>query len=157
MGLFSEKWFYPISAWRWPPDLETLWQDLQSDIIQQVIAQPQVVVHRDFHSRNLMVLNHSDELGVIDFQRCCHRCLYLWFGVFIARCLYQLWWNMGQHASGSLSPIGENWQKLGRVTVDFNIMVCSAILRYWEFLYVCLSRWQRPLFGQICLKFSMIY
>ena len=67
MGLFSE-WFLPYIGVTMTPDLETLWQDLQSDIIQKVIAQPQVVVHRDFHSRNLMVLSHSDELGVIDFQ-----------------------------------------------------------------------------------------
>lgn len=34
---------------------------------EQALAQPQVVVHRDFHSRNLMI--KSDQtLGVIDFQ-----------------------------------------------------------------------------------------
>ncbi|RYY78265.1 MAG: phosphotransferase [Moraxellaceae bacterium] len=37
------------------------------------VIQPQVVVHRDYHSRNLMVLNtgsntNTHELGVIDFQ-----------------------------------------------------------------------------------------
>ena len=32
------------------------------------LAQPQVIVHRDFHSRNLMKLADQDELGVIDFQ-----------------------------------------------------------------------------------------
>ena len=31
------------------------------------LAQPQVFVHRDYHSRNLMVLP-GDELGIIDFQ-----------------------------------------------------------------------------------------
>jgi len=34
----------------------------------QARRQPQVVVHRDYHCRNLMVLNDSAELGVIDFQ-----------------------------------------------------------------------------------------
>ncbi|QGM27808.1 MULTISPECIES: aminoglycoside phosphotransferase family protein [Acinetobacter] len=32
------------------------------------LAQPQVIVHRDFHSRNLMKINDDTELGVIDFQ-----------------------------------------------------------------------------------------
>ena len=32
------------------------------------VAQPQVIVHRDFHSRNLMKINDDTELGVIDFQ-----------------------------------------------------------------------------------------
>mgnify|MGYP000098944287 CR=1 FL=1 len=30
--------------------------------------QPQVIVHRDFHSRNLMQLDNETDLGVIDFQ-----------------------------------------------------------------------------------------
>ena len=30
--------------------------------------QPQVIVHRDFHSRNLMQIDNEQELGVIDFQ-----------------------------------------------------------------------------------------
>ena len=34
---------------------------------ERALAQRQVVVHRDFHSRNLMLRN-SGELGVIDFQ-----------------------------------------------------------------------------------------
>ena len=32
------------------------------------LAQPQVIVHRDFHSRNLMLLANETEQGVIDFQ-----------------------------------------------------------------------------------------
>ena len=32
------------------------------------LAQPQVIVHRDFHSRNLMKVADDVELGVIDFQ-----------------------------------------------------------------------------------------
>ena len=32
------------------------------------VAQPQVIVHRDFHSRNLMKVGDDKELGVIDFQ-----------------------------------------------------------------------------------------
>ncbi|OTG62685.1 phosphotransferase [Acinetobacter sp. ANC 3903] len=32
------------------------------------LAQPQVIVHRDFHSRNLMKIEGETDLGVIDFQ-----------------------------------------------------------------------------------------
>ncbi|OFE43411.1 aminoglycoside phosphotransferase family protein [Acinetobacter towneri] len=32
------------------------------------VAQPQVIVHRDFHSRNLMKVDDDTELGMIDFQ-----------------------------------------------------------------------------------------
>jgi aminoglycoside/choline kinase family phosphotransferase len=38
-------------------------------LIKNALAQPQVCVHRDYHSRNLMVnKNNSDAPGVIDFQ-----------------------------------------------------------------------------------------
>lgn len=67
MALFTD-WFLPYIGVSMNAEVEKLWQDLQADIIKQVTAQPQVVVHRDFHSRNLMVLDNSDELGVIDFQ-----------------------------------------------------------------------------------------
>ena len=37
-------------------------------IIAQCLAQPQVYVHRDFHSRNLMLLAGDRNPGVLDFQ-----------------------------------------------------------------------------------------
>jgi len=38
-------------------------------LIQSAIEQPQVVVHRDYHSRNLMLLpDEENSIGVIDFQ-----------------------------------------------------------------------------------------
>jgi len=36
-------------------------------LVQSALDQPRVVVHRDFHSRNLMV-SHEDHPGVLDFQ-----------------------------------------------------------------------------------------
>lgn len=36
-------------------------------LIENVLSQPQVTMHRDFHSRNIMVLDNK-QLGVIDFQ-----------------------------------------------------------------------------------------
>ncbi len=35
---------------------------------EAALSQPQVIVHRDFHSRNLMKLEDGQELGIIDFQ-----------------------------------------------------------------------------------------
>ncbi|QWZ59501.1 phosphotransferase [Acinetobacter pittii] len=37
-------------------------------LARAALAQPQVIVHRDFHSRNLMKITNEQELGVIDFQ-----------------------------------------------------------------------------------------
>jgi len=36
----------------------------------EIAAQPQVFIHRDYHSRNLIIIdqNHPSDLGVIDFQ-----------------------------------------------------------------------------------------
>lgn len=42
-------------------------QTLNDFLIESALEQPQVAVHRDYHSRNLMVLPEG-ELGVIDFQ-----------------------------------------------------------------------------------------
>ena len=44
-----------------------LLDSLFDHLTQSALAQPQVVVHRDYHSRNLMVLADKT-LGVIDFQ-----------------------------------------------------------------------------------------
>lgn len=41
-------------------------------LIEQIVSQPQVLVHRDYHSRNIMVLEQtaaaSYKFGIIDFQ-----------------------------------------------------------------------------------------
>lgn len=65
MDLFSE-WFIPYI------DVElddALWTNLKAALIAEIVTQPQVIVHRDYHSRNLMQ-DQADktQLGVIDFQ-----------------------------------------------------------------------------------------
>ncbi len=45
----------------------TVWQQVCKQLLAVFCQQPQVTVHRDFHSRNLMVLP-DDALGIIDFQ-----------------------------------------------------------------------------------------
>lgn len=65
MNLFSE-WFIPHIGVTLD---KTLWENLKSALIEEVLLQPQVIVHRDYHSRNLMQ-DQADNtrLGVIDFQ-----------------------------------------------------------------------------------------
>ena len=48
-------------------DESTMLDNLFGQLIQSAQEQPQVLVHRDYHSRNLMLLANNS-LGVIDFQ-----------------------------------------------------------------------------------------
>lgn len=41
--------------------------ETQHWLVNEIIKQPQVLIHRDFHSRNLMILE-DEQLGIIDFQ-----------------------------------------------------------------------------------------
>lgn len=43
------------------------WQNFKQTLIANALEQPQVTVHRDYHSRNLMVLE-KQQLGILDFQ-----------------------------------------------------------------------------------------
>jgi len=47
------------------------WQAFQTELINQALAQPKTQVHRDYHSRNLMV-TEGKQLGVLDFQDAVH-------------------------------------------------------------------------------------
>lgn len=64
MALFTE-WFLPHVGVEIPQEL---WQELTAVVIAHINEQPSVLVHRDYHSRNLMIDKNSDNLGVIDFQ-----------------------------------------------------------------------------------------
>lgn len=67
MALFSE-WFLPYLGVTMSQKAQQLWQSVQQTLLKDIAAQPKVVVHRDYHSRNLMADKGSDALGVIDFQ-----------------------------------------------------------------------------------------
>lgn len=67
MDLFTE-WFLPYVGVSLTEDAKSMWQTFKDDLIEQIKLQPKVVVHRDYHSRNLMADKGSDALGVIDFQ-----------------------------------------------------------------------------------------
>lgn len=69
MRLFDE-WMLPSLGYAIDASTAALLQESYHIITSNVLAQPQVVVHRDFHSRNLMVLStpYDPRLGIIDFQ-----------------------------------------------------------------------------------------
>jgi len=46
---------------------QSIWQSIKQSLVENALAQPQVFVHRDYHSRNLMKLE-SDNPGILDFQ-----------------------------------------------------------------------------------------
>jgi len=65
MDLFSD-WFIPYIGIALD---KTLWDNLKAALTKEILQQPQVIVHRDYHSRNLMQDQANNALlGVIDFQ-----------------------------------------------------------------------------------------
>jgi aminoglycoside/choline kinase family phosphotransferase len=56
------------------PDDKAMLNEVFETLADAALAQPQVIVHRDYHSRNLMVcqanppLHNEDFIGIIDFQ-----------------------------------------------------------------------------------------
>lgn len=64
LGIFYEWFLEKLLGIALPDWLAT---KLNALLVDSALEQPQVCVHRDFHSRNLMVLAH-DSPGVIDFQ-----------------------------------------------------------------------------------------
>ena len=67
LHLFDE-WMLPSLGITIDAQVKNLLDSSYDWIVEHVLKQPQVIVHRDFHSRNLMVLTDDTELGVIDFQ-----------------------------------------------------------------------------------------
>ncbi|WP_319379985.1 phosphotransferase [Thiomicrorhabdus sp.] len=50
------------------------WKETQSVLMNSALQQPQTYVHRDYHSRNLMV-SDGDQPGILDFQDAVHGAL----------------------------------------------------------------------------------
>lgn len=63
-----DEWMLPSLNIQPTAAQQQILDDSYAWIVANLQQQPQVIVHRDYHSRNLMVLNQETDLGVIDFQ-----------------------------------------------------------------------------------------
>lgn len=61
-------WMFPALNIHLSEAEQTLVEQTFDLLAKAALNQPQVIVHRDFHSRNLMKVGEDTELGVIDFQ-----------------------------------------------------------------------------------------
>ena len=67
MDLFPEWFVKKLLQVEMTTKTSQLLQQLNEQLIQSALLQPQVVVHRDFHCRNLLQVTNNSP-GVIDFQ-----------------------------------------------------------------------------------------
>lgn len=67
LELFSEWFVSALLDVKLDAQARNLLDDVFTALLNSAAQQPQVVVHRDFHSRNLLVLDDGG-VGVIDFQ-----------------------------------------------------------------------------------------
>lgn len=67
MSLFCQWFVAELLKIDLDSDEMSMLDDLFEHLVNNALEQPQVLVHRDYHSRNLMLLDDGD-LGVIDFQ-----------------------------------------------------------------------------------------
>ncbi len=68
MSLFDEWFLRKFLMLKPSQEEQALLMSTYDFLANQALRQPQVVVHRDYHCRNLMVLDQAQELGIIDFQ-----------------------------------------------------------------------------------------
>lgn len=63
------RWYFQgLLKWDVPQNILNQCKKLFEDLVQNAQAQPQVFVHRDYHSRNLMFCESKISPGIIDFQ-----------------------------------------------------------------------------------------
>lgn len=67
LNLFSEFYLKVHLNLEITHDIQVLLNETHKKIIDNLVSQPQVAMHLDYQSRNLMVLEHN-QLGLIDFQ-----------------------------------------------------------------------------------------
>jgi aminoglycoside/choline kinase family phosphotransferase len=67
MDLFADWFLGQLLGIELDGQERSMLRKLFTQLIESAVEQPQVVVHRDYHSRNLMLLEDG-ALGVIDFQ-----------------------------------------------------------------------------------------
>ncbi len=67
LGRFPTWFVGALLAYDMSPGEAAIWQAFSGVMVDSALEQPRVLVHRDFHSRNLMP-QPAGSLGVIDFQ-----------------------------------------------------------------------------------------
>lgn len=68
MSLFKTWFLQAYLQLSLQDDEEKMLDDVFAHLALTISQQPQYVIHRDYHSRNLMVIEPDGPLGVIDFQ-----------------------------------------------------------------------------------------
>jgi aminoglycoside/choline kinase family phosphotransferase len=68
MSLFDEWFLRKFLMLKPSQEEQALLMNTYDFLANQALRQTQVAVHRDYHCRNLMVLDQTSELGIIDFQ-----------------------------------------------------------------------------------------
>ena len=67
MDLFHDWFLGKLLGISLDPGQQAIWQSIKQALVDNALAQPQVFVHRDYHSRNLMKLETGNP-GILDFQ-----------------------------------------------------------------------------------------
>ena len=67
MDLFHDWFLGKLLGISLDKEQQSIWQSIKQTLIENALAQPQVFVHRDYHSRNLMKLETHNP-GILDFQ-----------------------------------------------------------------------------------------
>lgn len=67
MALFPQWFCKSLLELEFDAEVQQRFAALEKTLCERALAQPRVIVHRDFHARNLMVLDDG-ELAAIDFQ-----------------------------------------------------------------------------------------
>ncbi len=67
MDLFHDWFLGRMLGLELSAEQQHAWQDCRRQLVDNALAQPQVFVHRDYHSRNLMKISRRNP-GILDFQ-----------------------------------------------------------------------------------------
>jgi len=67
MDLFRDWFLKALLGIELDAAQQAVWQSIKQVLVQNALEQPQVFVHRDYHSRNLMKIENRNP-GILDFQ-----------------------------------------------------------------------------------------
>jgi aminoglycoside/choline kinase family phosphotransferase len=67
MDLFRDWFLKELLGIELDAAQQAVWQSIKQVLVQNALEQPQVFVHRDYHSRNLMKIENRNP-GILDFQ-----------------------------------------------------------------------------------------